>query len=141
MKNSFIGVILSICLFFFSSFSADIAVVTNKALSVSSISKEDLKKIYLKIKIFLKGQKVIPVNLPPNSPLRKVFQEKILEMDSEQLNLYWNEMYFHGIEPPLVLSSEKAVIRFVKKVKGAIGYVRLENVDKDLKIIYIIRER
>jgi len=128
MKKSFLGVILSICLFFYASFSGDIAVITGKNTRIDRVSKEDLKKIYLKIKIFLKGQKVVPVNLPPNSSLRQIFQEKILEMDDEQLNLYWNEMYFHGIEPPLVLSSEKAVIRFVKKVKGAIGYVRLENV-------------
>ncbi len=141
MKNSFLGAILSICLIFYTSFSGDIAVVVSKSMSVNAVSKEDLKKIYLKIKIFLKGEKVIPVNLPPDSYLRNIFQEKILEMDSEQINLYWNEMYFHGVEPPLVLSSEEAVKRFIKKVKGAVGYIRLENVDSELKIIYIIRER
>jgi len=130
-----------ISIFLSVSCAADIVVITNKETNLDSISREELRKVYLKIKTFVNGQKVIPVNLPPSSPLRKVFQEKVLNMDNEQLNLYWNEMYFHGVEPPIVLSSEEAVKRFVKKVKGAIGYIRRENVDKDLKIIFIIREK
>ncbi|NPA57708.1 MAG: hypothetical protein GXN94_00285 [Aquificae bacterium] len=114
--------------------------ITGKDTPINRLSKEELKEIYLKIRVFVNGQQVIPVNLPPNSPVRKVFQKKVLEMDDEQLNLYWNEMYFHGIEPPLVLSSEEAVKRFVKKVKGAIGYISKEKVEKGLKILYTIRE-
>ncbi|WP_457623081.1 hypothetical protein [Persephonella sp.] len=132
--------ILFICVFFSFSCAADVAVVTSKDSKIEKISKKDLKKVYLKIKFFVKGQKVIPVNLPPDNKNRQIFQRKILEMDNEQLNLYWNEMYFHGVEPPLVLSSEEAVKKFVKKVKGAIGYIDVKNVDEDLKIIYIIRE-
>jgi len=119
---------------------AEIVVITSKDTPIDKISKQELKNIYLKIKTFINGQRVIPVNLPADSPLRKIFQEKVLGMDNEQLNLYWNEMYFHGVEPPIVLSSEEAVKKFVKKVKGAIGYIRKENVDSSLKIIFLIRE-
>ncbi|WP_457641019.1 hypothetical protein [Persephonella sp.] len=140
MKNIFVAIILLICTVCSLSAALEIAVVTGNGSKIDNVSKSDLKKIYLKVKRFFKGEKVIPVNLPPNSKVRKIFQEKILEMDNEQLNVYWNEMYFHGIEPPIVLYSEKAVIKFVKKVKGAIGYINMKNVDKDLKIIYIIKE-
>jgi ABC-type phosphate transport system substrate-binding protein len=32
-------------------------------------------------------------------------------------------MYFHGVQPPYVLASDEAVIRFVVSTPGAIGYV------------------
>ncbi|WP_456393511.1 hypothetical protein [Persephonella sp.] len=141
MKKSIRVLVFIICMFFSLNAHGEVVVVTGKNTPIDSISRQELKNIYLKIKTFVNGHRVIPVNLPPDSPLRKIFQKKVLQMDSEQLNIYWNEMYFHGIEPPLVLSSEEAVKKFVKKVKGAIGYIRRENVDKDLKIIFIIREK
>ena len=139
MKKYLISLILLICFYSLHSSGMEIAVITGKQTPIYSIHPQDLKKIYLKIKKFINGTRIIPINLPPKSPLRKKFQENILDMDIEQLNIYWNKMYFHGIEPPLVLSSEKAVIKFVKKVKGAIGYIKFENVDNQVKILLVIK--
>ncbi|WP_457639123.1 hypothetical protein [Persephonella sp.] len=140
MKKLITGSILVICLFFSLSYGSEIIVIARKDFPADRLTKKELKEIYLKIRTLVHGVPVYPVNLPPDSPLRNEFQEKILNMDSEQLNIYWNEMYFHGVEPPLVLSSERAVIKFVKKVKGAVGYIRKKKLDKSLKILFIIRE-
>lgn len=83
-----------------------------------------LRDIYLK-KVFVDaaGTALVPVNLPPDHPLRVAFSERVLNQDSEALQDYWNERYFHGVRPPYVLDSQEAVIRFVAKTEGAIGYV------------------
>jgi len=130
---------LVICLTFSPQiFSIEIAIITNKSSNIEDISLKTLRKIYLKKKLFINGQKVIPVNLSSSSKLRKIFQEKVLKMDEEELNIYWNEICFNGTSPPLVLSSEKAVLDFVKKIKNAIGYVSADKVDKEVKVIRII---
>jgi hypothetical protein len=36
---------------------------------------------------------------------------------------YWNERYFHGTRPPPSLASEQAVLLYVARTEGAVGYV------------------
>jgi len=121
--------------------SAEIAVVAGKNFPVDRLSKNQIKKIFLKKKLFVGDKKVIPVNLKNSFKIRKLFQENVLNMDEEEYNLYWNEMYFNGIKPPIVLSSENSVISFVKKVDGAIGYVDANKIKnaKDIKILNVIK--
>jgi len=134
------GFIFSLLIVYFAK-SFELAVIANKDFNADNISLHLLKRIYLKKKLFINGNKVIPVNLKYSSKLRKIFQKEVLNMDEEELSLYWNNMYFNGIRPPLTLSSERAVIEFVKKFKNAIGYVSYGNVknSKNIKIIKIIK--
>ena len=131
-----------LCLsFIIGSYAMQIAVIANKNFPVSDLSKNEIKKIFLKKKIFIKGKKVIPVNLKNKSKIRQLFQKHILKMDNEEYNLYWNEKYFNGIKPPVVMLSQEAVIKFVKNVDNALGYVELRKVKetKDIKILKIIK--
>ena len=77
----------------------------------------------LKRKITPVGEKVIPVNLPLSNPVRSQFSSAIFEHSPVALSEYWDRMSYRGIRPPLVQQSERAVILFVSRVKGAIGYV------------------
>lgn len=81
------------------------------------------------------GTKVNPVNLPANDLLRRTFSQVVLGASPEDLEAYWNGMYFHGVSPPFVLSSEEAVLRFVAQTPGAIGYVSYCKVDSRVKIV------
>ncbi len=123
--------------------SLEIVVITSKKSRINTLSSTELRKIYLKIKIFHKGERIIPVNLPPNSRVRQIFYEKVIGLDYEQLNMYWNERFFHGIEPPMVFKSPKAVLKFIQTVPGSIGYVPAETltpqIKKTVKIIYKIK--
>lgn len=89
-----------------------------------SISPSMLRDIYLK-KTFLdqQGHVYIPVNLPPDNTLRRAFSRSVIEMSESRLQDYWNRQYFQGISPPYVLGSQAAVVEFVAKTPGAIGYV------------------
>jgi ABC-type phosphate transport system substrate-binding protein len=83
-----------------------------------------LRDIYLK-KIFLddRNREFIPLNLPPDHVLRRAFSLALFSKNAQELQNYWNQRYFHGIAPPFVLGSTQAVVQFVAKTPGAIGYV------------------
>jgi hypothetical protein len=69
------------------------------------------------------GDNIIPINLPTNSPLRDKFSRVVFGRSPEALSEYWDRMSFRGVRPPVVQNSEQAVMLFVSRVKGAIGYV------------------
>jgi ABC-type phosphate transport system substrate-binding protein len=69
------------------------------------------------------GVRAQPVNLPASSALREAFSECILGEAPAAMESYWREMYFHGVLPPHVVDSERAVILYVNATPGAIGYV------------------
>ena len=59
-------------------------------------------------------------------------------MTQEELNIYWNEKYYEGVVPPVVLKSQKAVKKFLQNVEGSIGYLTKDYLDKSLKIKCIL---
>jgi hypothetical protein len=83
------------------------------------------------------GLKVQPVNLAASHLLRRTFSQRIFGQNPEELEDYWRDMYFHGVQPPFVLASEEAVIRFVASTPGAIGYVSSCLVDN--RVIVVMR--
>ncbi len=131
---------LLIALCMSTAMGGEIVFVINKDVQVDKLPKKEIRKILLKKRKFLKGLKLIPLNLPPENGLRKLVEKKVLGMDREEVELYWNKSYLHGVEPPLVLNSEEAVKEFVKKVKGSIGYISSEKLDEDLKVIYRLKK-
>ena len=102
-------------------------------------ARETLIAIYRrKMQYWSDGQRIEAVNLPADDPRRLRFSQLILGLMPQQLDAYWNEMYFHGVLPPHVLASIEAVIRFVSTSPAAIGYVPLCNVDTRVAMIAVI---
>ncbi len=69
------------------------------------------------------GAPVHPVNLPASSPLRDRFSRAALGQSVQELAPYWNERYFHGTRPPPTVASEAAVLLYVARTPGSVGYV------------------
>ena len=107
-----------------SASAEDIAVIVARDAPAKILNVATLRDIYLK-KIILdaSGRKLIPLNLPADTPLRQAFTLTLFHKCSDELQDYWNQTYFHGITPPYVLGSQDAVVRFVAQTPGAIGYV------------------
>ena len=59
-------------------------------------------------------------------------------MSELRLQNYWNQQYFQGVSPPYVLGSEAAVVEFVAKTPGAIGYVEPCFVTADVAIVQLL---
>ena len=74
------------------------------------------------------GERIQPVDLNSQSKVRVRFSEQILKRSVAAVRNYWQQRIFSGRDvPPPELESENAVVRYVAKHPGAIGYVS-ENV-------------
>lgn len=101
-----------------------LAIVVARNFAEKSISSRDLLLIYKrKLMFWHSGARIHPVNLPSDEAARKQFSLAVLKSLPEEQASYWNDLYYHGISPPHVMSSPEAVLRFVADTNGAIGYV------------------
>lgn len=104
-----------------------------------NLKKDDLALLFKRKKLFWgDGVRAQPVNLPASHPLRRGFSQAVLGHTPEELEKYWNDLYFHGISPPYVLASEEAMLRFVAETPGAIGYVPYCSADARVAIGFVI---
>lgn len=122
-----------------------IAIIVNKDNSAKALklSTSNLKTIFWrKQRYWPKGLLIKPVNLQANNPIRLRFSQSVLgSLPSEQID-YWNGQYFNGIHPPHAVASEEAVIRYVSKTQGAIGYIDACKVDERAKaVLWLVNKR
>jgi ABC-type phosphate transport system substrate-binding protein len=116
-----------------------LAVVVAAGSPLDRLSPEAVRLIFNRKSLVDKqGHRWIPVNLPAADPLRRAFSLAVFDALPEDLEEYWNNQYFHGINPPEVLASEEAVLRFVAATPGAIGYVRAPLADRRVKVLLLI---
>ncbi len=112
------------------------AVVVSRNVQLDRLDENKVKDIFLKKRNFGGAIRLIPVNLLGDEPVRREFEEKILGMQRDELNRYWISNHFQGISPPTTQASLPSIKRFVEKVDGAIGYLPIEMVNEELKVVH-----
>jgi len=113
-----------------------LVVIASPQVPVDSISVSDMAAIYtLKKTIWANNLQMVPVNREANSSLREKFSESVFNLAPQDLAEYWNQLRFKGKLPPLVQTSDQAVLGFVRNVPGAIGYVDASQVPTGVKIL------
>lgn len=116
-----------------------LAVIAAAHGPLDKLAPDTLKRVYSrKSQLDPHGIRWIPVNLPAADPLRRAFSLAVFDALPEDLEEYWNIQYFQGINPPQVLASEEAVLRFVAATPGAMGYVRAHLVDARVKVLLLL---
>lgn len=106
------------------SAAVPMAVVAHPAVPDARLGAGEVRRIFmLRRRFWRDGSPVHPVNLPAASPARVAFSRAVLGRTPRQLANYFNDLYFHGTRPPPVLESERAVLLYVARVRGAVGYV------------------
>ena len=119
-----------------STASADLYIIVNKDLPVTQLDKGDIAAIYLlKKKHWENGDDIMPINLPAQADARTRFTAEVFDSTPEKLGSYWDQMLFKGETPPVTQNSEQAVILFVERIKGAIGYVETKPQSPQIKIL------
>ncbi|MDD5298008.1 MAG: hypothetical protein PHU46_13955 [Rhodocyclaceae bacterium] len=99
-------------------------IVAHPQVPEDSITAEELASIYLiQRRAWSGGLPVVPVNREASSSVREHFSETVLDRTPRELADYWNRLRFEGKLPPLVQTSDQAVVGFVRNVPGAIGYI------------------
>ena len=130
-----------ICIILSLVLNADkFVLVTQSQSPIHRLTKDEVRMIYLKKRRFWGEMKLVALNLPPQNILRKTFENNILNMNAAQLDNYWMKEHYKGYRPPYRVETVESMILFIKKVEGAIGYIPMARVDKDLKVIYEVGE-
>ena len=105
--------------------AADYRVVVNAANPVTTLTRDDVARIFLKkTTTWPNGQAVDPVDQPTSSASRRAFSKSLLDRDPGEIANYWNRLIFSGRGlPPLEKSSDVEVLSYVRDHPNAIGYV------------------
>ena len=102
---------------------ADLKVIANPSVSVSSLSADELKNVFLVTKTLLSDCHVEPV-LEKSGTTHEAFLKQYLGKTDSALNTYYRSLVFTGKAfMPKMLGSDEEVAAYVAKTKGAIGYV------------------
>jgi ABC-type phosphate transport system substrate-binding protein len=92
---------------------------------VGSLSVEFVTDVFLKRTTrWHDGETARPVDQRPDAQVRKSFSESVLRRSVSAIKRYWQQRIFSGRDlPPPELDSDEAVVAYVLKHRGAIGYV------------------
>jgi len=114
----------------------EVLIIANPSVSVGTLSTREVSEIYLlKTTAWPDGQPIVPINREVSSDTRAKFTSDVLHEENTALATYWSEMHFKGRTPPLIQESDQAVVAFIQKVPGAIGYIRSSTPHPDVKLL------
>lgn len=91
----------------------------------ATLDRRFLEDAFLrKIKTWPGGEAIRPVDLEPDSAVRRRFTEEVVRRPVAAVRAYWQKLIFSGRDvPPPTLDTDPDVIKYVMKFPGAIGYV------------------
>lgn len=116
----------AVCLLFvFSgqSFAADSLLIANKDVSAASLSKSEVKQIFLGKKTAWDDGKKINL-ITQKSASHDAFLQENLAMTSKKYKTYWKKMVFTGKgNAPKSVDTDQDVLAYVSSNSGAVGYI------------------
>jgi hypothetical protein len=93
-------------------------------VDATSIDVDLVRRLFLvRQRFWPGGEQAHPVNLPAASPVRERFSRAAFGQGVKDMAPYWSDRYFHGTRPPPTMASETAVILFLERTQGGVGYV------------------
>lgn len=145
MRSSHIlGAVLGLSLLWLApAAQADIAVIVHAANPVQQLTSRQVAELYLgRSRTFASGQYAQVVDQGIDDPLRGRFFKDISGMSIGQVTAFWSRLKFTGqVQPPKNLDGDSAVLEFVRRNPGAIGYVSTTTlVDARVKTVLVLHE-
>lgn len=116
--------------------SGSIVVIVNGAVSVTEITQDDLREIFLGTQHSLsKDSKVTPVILK-GGPTHETFLRVYLQKSPEAFRAWWMQYVFTGQGLlPKTFASEADLVDYVGRTKGAVGYATRASVRGNVKSV------
>jgi ABC-type phosphate transport system substrate-binding protein len=116
---------------------AEVAVIVNSSVSVSSITSDIAADIFLsKMNALPDGTKMVPLDQEEGKKARDEFYSKVVKKDAAQLNAYWSRLIFTGKgEPPKKVADDAEVVALVAANPNMIGYVQASAVTPNAKVL------
>jgi ABC-type phosphate transport system substrate-binding protein len=105
-------------------------VIVNESNPIATITRAELSAIYLKrTRSWSGGKAIAPVGQPAKSRLREQFSRHIHGKSVAYVTRYWQRLIFSGRGiPPAEVANSAAVLEFVRKNAGAVGYVERDTI-------------
>lgn len=116
--------------------ASEYAVITSSKSALTTLSSKQLKDVFMMKLHYIDDVKVIPINASASAAIRQEFEKNVLKTDRQRLNNYWIKQHFQGISPPITQPSMQSVKMFIKNVNGTIGYIPMDMVDPDVRVLY-----
>ncbi len=117
-----------------------LVLITNVKNPINDISKRELGRIYVKkMHYWENGERCVPIDQAGTSQTRKDFYLLVLNKDLYEMKRYWMQETMTGNgTPPVTLDKSATVKRYVRKIKGSVGYIYADEVDDTVKVLHVI---
>ena len=118
----------------------DLAIVVNRSNAVSNVTMWQLHDIFLgEKKWWSRRRQVVLVAMPRGAEERQAMQRVVDGMNDADLDKYVFLKFYDGelLTPRATAASAKDVRTFVANRPGAIGYLRMSDVDNSLKVVRV----
>lgn len=116
-----------------------IAVVTHLENETASLTRTELARMFRKTQTeWTDGERCIPIDQAGGSDIRTEFGRIVLGETPDEWKRYWIQQTMTGnARPPISLDSGDTVKKYVQKLRGAVAYMYLAEVDETVRILTI----
>jgi ABC-type phosphate transport system substrate-binding protein len=117
-----------------------LVIVVNHSNELNDLSSAELRNIFLgRRSHWGNGRRITLVMREPGDPERLVVLREICGMSEDQLKTHFIHGLYTGeiLTSPKTLATPLGVRKFIFNVPGAIGYLRLSDVDASVKAVRI----
>lgn len=102
---------------------------------------EEIREIYTAKRFRWGGEKIVPLNLGIDHPLRSRFEQDVLNENRDTLSRIWLQAHYQGHHPPKVVKGVQSTAEFLTKMENAIGYMDETTAERcRLKILFRTKE-
>lgn len=100
-------------------------VVVHADNDLDMLSRDALSDIFLKKTTkWSDGSAAMPIDLAPESAIRKAFSEEIHKRSVDEVQAYWSgQEDAKGVTRPTIAADQKEALKLVRENRGAIAYV------------------
>jgi len=117
-----------------------LAIVVNRSNPENNLSMVELRKIFLGERShWSNGRRITLVMREPGEPERKTIVRDVCGMSEDQLKIHVLHGLFTGeiLVSPKILASPAGARKFIFNVPGAIGYLRVSDLDSTVKVVSV----
>ncbi len=116
--------------------AAEVVLIANRDNPQKTLNRNDAKNIFLGKKSTWDAGGSIEVTVQEDNQVHAIFTTTLLGRSPQQFSTYWKKALFTGTgTPPVVLSSDAEMKRFVAGNRGAIGYIDRSSLDSSVKVL------
>ncbi|CAM2822249.1 substrate-binding domain-containing protein [Rariglobus hedericola] len=116
----------------------DVAFIVNPQGADASLSADDLKAVLLGNKTKWDGGGLIKLAVLTAGPAHDSVMQTYAQRSADQFEKYWKKLVFTGKGfMPMQAADEAAMIEYVAKTPGALGYVSASAVTDRVKVLSI----